>query len=300
MLTADSIQSARLCSIHEVMTTSWLDLKHHLDALKQLALILTRHRQLTWEMTRRELSDRYVGQVLGSIWVIGHPIILMGLYVFVFIYVFPSRLQISTEMPRSYVTYILAGLIPWMTFSEAMAKGAGVIVNNAGLVKQVVFPLEILPVKGVLASFVTQLVATAILILYMLIIERGWPWTMWLLPVLFFMQLLAMIGVCYILSSVGVYFRDLKEVVQVFLSAGLFLAPILYLPTWLNSVWPPFTVILYLNPFSHLVWCYQDILYFGRFIHPVSWGIVAALSSGVFYGGYRVFRKLKHMFGDVL
>jgi lipopolysaccharide transport system permease protein len=295
-----NIQSARPDSRSSAVTRVVLDLKHHFDALGQLAAILTRHWQLTWEMTRRELSDRYVGQVLGSIWAIGHPILLMGLYVFVFTYVFPSHLQITAEMPRSFVTYILAGLIPWMTFSDAMAKGTGVIVSNAGLVKQVVFPIEILPVKGVLASFVTQLIATAILMLYMLIVERNLPSILLLLPGLFFMQLLAMVGVCYILSSVGVYFRDLKEIVQVFLSAGLFLAPILYLPTWLDRVWPPFAAILYLNPFSHLVWCYQDVFYFGRFAHPASWGITIALSTGLFYVGYRIFRKLKHMFGDIL
>jgi lipopolysaccharide transport system permease protein len=109
-----------------------------------------------------------------------------------------------------------------------------------------------------------------------------------------------MVGVCYILSSVGVYLRDLKEIVQVFLSAGLFLAPILYLPTRLDRVWSPFAAILYLNPFSHLVWCYQDVFYFGRFAHPASWGITIALSTGLFYVGYHIFRKLKHMFGDIL
>ena len=65
-------------------------------------------------------------------------------------------------MPLDYTTYLLSGLIPWMAFQESMAKGATVIVGNANLVKQVVFPVEVLPVKGVIASFSTQLVATAI------------------------------------------------------------------------------------------------------------------------------------------
>jgi len=272
----------------------------HLDALRELVLLLTRHRQLTWEMTKREITDRYAGQVFGTLWAVGHPLLLMALYVFVFGYIFPSRVGRSDELPRNLTTYILAGMIPWLTFSEAMGKASSVIVGHAALVKQVVFPIEILPVKGVLASFLTQLVATSILLVYMGAAEHAWPATLLLLPVLFFVQLLAMVGVSYVLASVGVYFRDLKDFVQVFVTAGLFLAPILYQPAQLNQVARPFRWVLYANPFSHLVWCYQDAVYFGRLEHPVSWVIVAVLSSGVFYGGYRVFRKLKALFGDAL
>jgi lipopolysaccharide transport system permease protein len=272
----------------------------HINALGQLVSLLTQHRQLTWAMTQRELNDRYAGQVLGTLWAIGHPILLMGLYVFIFGYIFPSRMNLGDEMPRSFVTYILAGIIPWLTFADSMSKGTSVIVGNMNLVKQVVFPLEVLPVKGVLASFVSQLVATGFLLLYMVAVDHQLPLTVLMLPCLFFLQLLAMIGTSYLFSSVGVYFRDLKDVVQVFTTAGLFLAPIIYLPTWVDNIWSPFAVVLYLNPFSHLVWCYQDVFYFGRFEHPASWGIFVILSIVLFYGGYRVFRKLKPMFGQML
>ena len=272
----------------------------HINALGQLVSLLTRHRQLTWVMTQRELTDRYVGQVLGTLWAIGHPLLLMGLYVFIFGFIFPSRMNLGDDMPRSLVTYILAGIIPWLTFADSMSKGTSVIIGHANLVKQVVFPVEILPVKGVLASFVSQLVATGFLLLYMLVVDHRLPITALMLPCLFFLQLLAMIGTSYLFSSLGVYFRDLKDIVQVFTTAGLFLAPIIYLPTWVDKIWSPFAVLIYLNPFSHLVWCYQDVLFFGRFEHPVSWVILVILSIGIFYGGYRVFRKLKPMLGQWL
>jgi lipopolysaccharide transport system permease protein len=262
--------------------------------------ILTRHRELTWEMTRREIRDRYAGQALGVFWAIGHPILLMALYVFVFAFVFPTRLETAPDMPRSLVIYILSGLIPWMAFAEAMSKGTSVITGQAALVKQVVFPTEILPVKAVLACFITQLLATGVLLLYMLATEHRLPVTLALLPLLFLLQLLAMIGVNYLLSSIAVYFRDLREVVQVFLTAGVFLAPIFYLPTWVERVNPLFRLILEANPFTHLVWCYRDALFYGSIAHPGSWAVTAGLSGLVFYGGYRVFRKLKPTFGDAL
>ena len=87
----------------------------------------------------------------------------MGVYLFIFGYVFRMKVGGTPEMPLDYTMYLLSGLIPWMAFQESMAKGATVIVGNANLVKQVVFPVEVLPVKGVIASFSTQLVATTML-----------------------------------------------------------------------------------------------------------------------------------------
>jgi lipopolysaccharide transport system permease protein len=282
------------------MRSSILQPRAHLAAIGQLIAILTRHRELTWEMTRREIKDRYAGQALGVVWAIGHPLLLMALYVFVFAYVFPTRFETGSDMPRSFVSYILSGLIPWMAFAEAMSKGTSVITGQAALVKQVVFPTEILPVKAVLACFITQLLATGFLLVFMLATEHGWPATVVLLPLLFLLQLLAMIGVNYLLSSIAVYIRDLREVVQVFLTAGVFLAPIFYLPSWVERANPLFQLVLNANPFTHLVWCYRDVLYYGSVAHPGSWAVTTALSALVFYGGYRVFRKLKPAFGDAL
>jgi len=283
------------------MPASLLQPRSHFLAFGQLIALLTRYRQLTWEMTKREVAERHAGQVLGTLWAIGHPVLLMALYVFIFAFVFPTRLGLSEDLPRSYVLYILAGLIPWITFADAMNKSTAAIIGNAGLVKQVAFPLEILPVKVVLAAFVTQLVATPMLLLYAMVIDpSGLPLTSFALPALFGLQLLAMIGAAYLLASVTVFVRDLRELVQVFTTAGLFLAPILFLPAWLASAWKPLLWILYLNPFSHLVWCYQDILYFGHIAHPISWILFITFSVGVFYGGYRIFRKLKVIFGDLL
>jgi lipopolysaccharide transport system permease protein len=200
-------------------------------------------------------------------------------------------------LPLDQPTYILSGLIPWLAFSDSMSKGSTAITSAANLVKQVIFPIEILPVKGVLACFVTQLIGTLFLILYVLISYHTLYLSYFLLIPLLFMQLLAMIGVSYVFSSVGVYFKDLKDFVGIFLTAGLFLAPILYHPGMVPKSVAP---LLSLNPFSHMVWCYQDAFFFGGFEHPWSWVVFSCFSLIAFYFGYRVFRKLKLMFGNVL
>ncbi len=272
----------------------------HSRALRDLGLLLTRYRELAWEMTKQEITHRYAGQALGVFWAIGHPLALIAVYVFVFSFVFGLRFAEVLDVPRDYTTYILAGLIPWMAFQESMNKGCGVILTNSRLVKQVVFPVQVLPLTVVLASLLTQLVATVVLFGYLLFTRTELPPTLALLPLLVVFQALAMAGVAYLLASVSVFFRDLREIVQVFGMIGLYLAPIFYQPSALEKLGPGFTLILWLNPFSYLVWCYQDVIYFGRLAHPVAWVVLPVFSVICFYSGYRVFRRLSHGFGSAL
>ena len=228
--------------------------KGHFQAFTEVVSLLTRHRDLTWEMARRELSDRYAGQAFGLLWAIGHPMFMIGLYVFMFALVFKQKVGGTVDMPLDYTAYLLSGLIAWMSFQEAMVKSCTAITGNAALVKQVVFPLEILPVKVVLASLFPQLVSLALLIAYVLITNGSLHLTYLLLPVLIVMQVMAMIGVAYILAPIGAYFRDIKDFIQLFATTGMYLMPIFYLPTWVPSLFKP---ILYINPFSSVRLTYK-------------------------------------------
>ncbi|MBI4754389.1 MAG: ABC transporter permease [Betaproteobacteria bacterium] len=264
---------------------------------RQLRLLLTRYRQLTWEMSKREITERYTGEVFGAFWVIAHPLFLIGLYVFVFAVVFEMKTGGVGGGNMNYTAYLLAGLIPWMGFQESLVKGCHSIVGNASLVKQVVFPIEVLPVKGVITALVNQAIATTLFIGYIVVSGQTLLWTYLLLPVLVGLQTLGMLGFGYALSAVNVFLRDTKDVVQLFSMAGLYLIPVFYLPEWLP---PAFGPVLLANPFSHMVWCYQDILYFGQFDHPVSWGVFAIFCLASFVLGFKVFRALKPMYGNML
>jgi homopolymeric O-antigen transport system permease protein len=265
--------------------------------LLDLVKIYIQHRQLTWEMIKRDITDRYAGQMLGSAWAICHPLLLMSIYTIVFSFIFSIRMGGQANLPLDYTTYLLSGLIPWIAFQESMNRGTTAILVNAELVKQVVFPLEILPIKGIFSSFLTQIVATLFLMSYVTIKFSFLPWTYCLLPLLFVFQFMAMAGVCFVLASVGAYFRDLKDVMQIFSIACLYAIPIFYLPDWLPSWFKP---IFYINPFSYMVWCYQDVCYFGKFEHPWAWPIFFSLSFLSFAVGYRIFQKIKTMFGNIL
>lgn len=258
------------------------------------------HQRLIFEMTRRDLRDRYAGQILGSTWAVGHPLFLMGLYVFLFAYVFPGRTAGFDGAERSLVTYVLAGLLPWLAVSESLTRGTDAIIGEGRLVKQVVFPIAVLPIKIALVALIGQLILLPLLLLVVLIADGAIPNTVLLLPLIILLQFMAMVGCNFVLSALMVYFRDLRELVRVFVTAGLFLAPILYRPEWIDQVFAPFAVVLQLNPISHLIWCYQDALFFGSIAHPVSWLVLTVLSVLVFLWGFRLFRRLQPMFGDLL
>jgi lipopolysaccharide transport system permease protein len=266
-------------------------------AFHGLLRLWTRHRHLTLALARREITDRYVGQMLGFIWAVGHPLLLMAVYIFIFGYVFKVKVGGTLDLPLDYTVYILTGLIPWLMVNECLNKGCGTIVGNSNLVKQVVFPLEVLPVKGVLATLFPQTISLGILVLYVLISSGSLPWTYALLPVAILLQVVFVSGIVFALAALSPFFRDLKDFIQMFSVVGIYLVPVVFLPDMVPGVFRPF---LYVNPFSYLVWCFQDLCYYGRFEHPWAWAVLAGLSIGSYAAGYRLFARLKPYFGNVL
>jgi lipopolysaccharide transport system permease protein len=252
---------------------------------------------LIMEMAKREITDRYLGQVFGALWAIAHPLMLIVVYVVVFAFVFKIRIGGTASMPLDYTTYLLAGLIPWLGFVEAMSKGVVAISSNATVVKQMIFPIEVLPAKSVVASLITEVIFVALLLVYVIATQHTLSWLVVLFPLLLLFQFMAMMGTVFALAAVGVYFRDLKDFVQVFTVVGMYLMPVFYLPEFVPV---PIRPLLYLDPFSYMVWAFQDVLYFGRFEHWWAWPIFAILSVATLALGYRLFDRLKLMFGNVL
>lgn len=265
--------------------------------LIEAIFVLLKHRMLIIEMAKRDLADQYVGQVFGKAWIFIHPLFLMGLYLFIFGWVFQSHIDENVEMPLNYTVYMLSGLIPWLSVLQFPGKSCAALLGYSNLVKQLVFPVEVLPIKVIYSSFITLLVGFAVLMLYVMT-HYGLPHsTYFFLPVLIIFQAMMMIGLSFLCASLSVYFRDLKDVISIVLVVGIYLMPVVYLPQWVPNLFRP---LLYLNFFSYMIWCYQDILYFGRFEHPCAWFIFCLGSVALFICGYRVFRFLKPHFGSVL
>ena len=274
------------------MTSTWAA-----ASLPGAVTLLVGRRRLILAMAKREITDRYAGQMLGGVWAVVHPLLVMAVYLFVFGFVFRMRIGGTSELPLDYTTYLLAGLVPWLSMQDALAKAPVSVTSNSGLVKQVVFPLEVLPIKSVLASLLPQVVSTTVLIAYVTVKFGVPPATYLLLPVLLLIQLGQMFGLALFLSAIGVYLRDLKDIVQVSMLLSMYLLPVFYLPSMVPELFRP---LLYLNPFSYLIWSYQDVFYFGRIDHPWAWVVATVLSLTWFVAGWLVFTRLKPMFGNAL
>jgi lipopolysaccharide transport system permease protein len=268
-----------------------------ISPVRDVSRVCRKHADLIWEMARREISDRYAGQALGMFWAFCHPIFLIGLYIFIFAFVFRQKIGGTVDLPLDYTAYLLSGIVAWLGIQDGLIKSCSIITSNTALVRQTVFPLEVLVIKSMAVSLFPQLVSLLILVAYVLYNFGSLQLTYALLPVLLVLQLLGMVGLAFILAPVGAYIRDIKDVVQLFASAGIYLLPVFYLPSWVPELFRP---LIYLNPFSYIIWCYQDTLYFGRFEHPWAWLVTIIINTIFFWLGYRVFRKLKPSLGNLL
>lgn len=253
------------------------------------------NRRLVLELSRRELGDQHAGQLGGTIWLIAHPLLLFFVYAFLFTIVF--RVRIGNAGPSDYVIYLLSGLSPWLITQDALMRSASVMLSNSTIIKKVMFPIEILVAKSLLASVATQSILFVVVCAYTFYMRGAIPVTILLLPIVLAMHGLLLWGAALLLGSLTPYFRDTPEIVRVFMTINIYLMPVIYTPQMVPA---QLRVFLALNPFSYLIWCYQDVLYFDRIEHPVAWIVTAALAASVFIFGSHVFLRLRHHLAGVL
>jgi len=271
---------------------------HALAFIKILRSVLGRHAELTYELSRREIAERYAGSALGAVWAVITPLVTMAVYVGLFAFVFPVRLGVDGS-PWEGAALILAGLVPWLAFVDVATRAPMVFVAQRSLVRQVVFPIEVLPARAVAASLVPWAVGTAVS-LAVALLAGGPKATMLLLPLLWLLQGAAMFGTCLLVASVGAGMRDLREVVAIVANLGLYAGPMLLLPPTIASLPAPAQWLIALNPFSHMAWCYHDAVVLGEFAHPVSWLAFPAFAIAALAAGAAVFDRLRFAIAEVL
>lgn len=258
-----------------------------------------RQRRLLAALANRDLSDEYVEHRLSLLWNLIMPLFSVAVYLFVFTVVFPARVQAPENYQTDAIVFLLSGIVPWMALSQAVSRATPCIVNNSNIVKQMAFPLELLPLKTLASPVIFFAVSLACIVAY-----GGWvsggailPVYAIGIPVLLVLSVLTFAGLGLALSAIQVFLRDTKELVSMFFSIGLFLHPILYLP---NSVPRAIRPFLYASPFSQLIFCWQDVLFYGEIMRPWAWLAAAAFALFVFIVGARLFMGSKPHFGDFL
>jgi lipopolysaccharide transport system permease protein len=274
-----------------------LDFRAHLGAWLEIARVLSERHALLIAMTWRDLTDRYAGQALGAVWAGVMPLLTMATYLFAFGVIFRGRLG-PDDTGWHYIAYMLAGLTPWMALQDGLARSTTAVTAHANLVKQIVFPSEILPMRVALASMPSLLVG-AVVTMAVSLFSGQWHATglLLLLPAAIICFLLLQTGLAFMLAAVGVFARDLKDVIAFLLGIGLFLHPVLYPPTAVPEWLAPWFA---LSPFSHLIWCFRDALTTPDPAHAWSWVVLPVISVAALTTGWRCYRMLKPTFGNAL
>jgi lipopolysaccharide transport system permease protein len=257
---------------------------------------LWRNRSLLKSMVRRDIMARYRGSFGDVFWTVLNPVLLMVTYFFVFGIVLESRFGPDGSR-TGFALYFLAGMLPWLPFAEAAGRAPNSMIEHRTFIKKLVFPVEILPVTQTIAALVTQAFALAVFLAGLFIIRGDIPaYAIWL-PVLLVPQVLFTLGATWFLSALGVFVRDLGQVIGFLLTLWFFITPICYPEQSLPKEIAP---ILMKNPIYVLVRGYRDLLLESRL---PSWGAVWKLwvvAVFVFFAGHAWFHKLRKSFADVI
>lgn len=257
---------------------------------------LPRRLDLIWSLTKRELAARYKGSVLGIVWAILTPVVMIAIFTIIFAGIFKAKFR-PADSQWDYALYLFCGLLPWSAFQEALNLSSNAVVNRANLVKRVVFPLETLPVSQTLAAMANQMFGTIALLLGILIVRHELHLTMLYLPVLLVPQLLATLGGAWLLASLGVFIRDIVQGISLVLMAWMYLTPIIYPETIVPERYQP---LINLNPFTPLIRSYRRIFLDGA--APDWRGLVyfSAFALVLFLFGYWWFARTRKNFADVV
>lgn len=253
---------------------------------------LARNHKLMSSMVRRDILARYRSSLGGSLWTILNPLLLMTTYYFVFGRVLKTKFE-----GGSYVLYFLAGILPWLAFSEAVGRAPSIMLEYRSFVKKLVFPLETLPVNLVISGAVTEAIGLVIFTLGLLYSRHSLPWSVVWLPALIVPQLLFTVALCWFLAALGVFLRDLGQILGFVLTAWFFLTPICYPESQLQGT---MRAIQIFNPMFVLVHGYREVFLDQK---PPDTGALIGLwivSLTLALLGHAFFHKLRRSFADVI
>lgn len=255
------------------------------------------NRELIAQMTRREVVGRYKGSVMGLLWSFLNPLFMLAVYSFVFSVVFKARWSGSGESQTQFAVILFAGMTVHALFAEVLNRAPGIILGNVNYVKKVVFPLEILAVVSLGAALFHALVSLLVLLVAFAMLNGFIQWTAIFAPLVLLPLMLLSLGFGWILSSLGVFVRDIGQLIGVFTTALLFLSPVFFPVSALPESFQPW---LNLNPLTFIIEQSREVLIWGNL--PDWQGLTLySIGAGIFaWLGFFWFQKTRKGFADVL
>ena len=272
-------------------------MQNHSPSPKEMVASLWRNRTLIRSLVYREVVGRYQGSILGIAWSLVTPILMLLVYTFIFSVVFQARWNTDGDSRTEFALILFAGLMVFNLFAECVTRAPSLVLDNVNYVKKVVFPLEILPwiiMGSALFHFVVSLGVW--LFAYGALI--GMPhWTAFFGILIVAPFTLFVMGISWALASLGVYLRDIRQVVGIAVQALIFLTPIFY-PA---SILPEnIQFLIYINPLTPVVELMRDVVCWGRLPSLEIWVAGSVASVIVAMLGFAWFQKTRKGFADVI
>lgn len=256
------------------------------------------HRQLIFQMTKREVVGRYKGSAMGLLWSFLNPIFMLAIYTFVFSVVFKARWGVGDEETKAQFAIILfVGLIMHGLLAEVLNRAPGLILSNVNYVKKVVFPLEILPVIAMGAALFHALASLVVLSVALIVFHGAVPWTAIFLPLIALPLVLLTLGLAWFLASIGVFLRDVGQTIGLITTVLMFVSPVFFPITSLPEVYRPFVMA---NPLTFIIEQSRAVLIWGNTPNWLGLVVYSLISIVVAWIGYIWFQRTRKGFADVL
>lgn len=249
---------------------------------------LYNYRELLKSNIKKEIRGKYKGSFLGILWSFVNPL----LSVLVYALVFPFILKNS---PDNYLVYLIVGILPWTFFTTVINQGTFTILGNAGIIKKVYFPREILPISVVASGLVNFMISCIIILIFLFLTGIGLSWYILLFPFIILIQCILSLGIIFITGAINVYVRDAEYIITFILNMLFYATPILYDPATFGN---KFQWIFQLNPMAIIISGYRDVLFYQQMPNIQSLLILFAVSMLLLFVGISIFRKLEKGFAE--
>ena len=249
------------------------------------------YRELIRNLVARDLKVRYRNSILGFLWCLLNPLLMMAVFTFVF------TILMKSNIPK-YPVFILIGILAWNFHTTAVNGSIASIVGNSQLVMKVYFPREVLPISVVLSNAVNFVLALIALFMMMAAFRMPVGVNLLFLPVIIAVQVVFSVGLGLCLAALTVFYRDVEIITETVLTAWFFLTPIIYR---MEDLFPVYSRIMYIaNPMASIISAYRDVLYSNGLPAPDFFIRTTLTSFAVLGIGFYFFRRAAKRFGEEL
>jgi len=249
-------------------------------------------------MVQRQMASSYQASYLGLLWAFLSPLLMVALLTVIFSELIGIKFrEVTGNSSLNFGLFLYCGLLPFLTYSQALSRGVNVVRRNSSLVQGVVFPLEVLPVTTVAASLVQNVLGVGALMVVLVVLGQQLHLTTLLLPLVLVPQILFTLGLSYLMAVAGTYVPDIRETLRAVIRATFFITPILWPAGRVPEEW---SFLVDYNPLAVLVNAYRDLILEGELpgLESAMW--FSLFAAALFIVGLVVFNRVKHNFADLL